>query len=507
MSRVSRIYDRVADIAKFVATGKVSRRLQAAFDAADVSPENRRHWANAKDEPPAVAYTREQRRRLRVNATYETDNNCYAEGTVSTAGSDLLGYCGPQLQALSDDTGLNAAVEQEWKRWGDTPEVNFPSKMKILDRARRVEGEGFQVLFTDDEVENGIGISLNFNVLSARRVTDPQYWGVGWGAAENGRLNDDGVIVDLIKGRPVAYKVMAEVDELNGTMMKDNLTTIKARYCQQWFQPKRAGQYRGVSEIAAALPLFAYLRRFTLATVSTAEIIASMTAFLKTNLPPGDGSGPMRVTEWSEFPITRGMLNTLPEGWDPVTLDPKHPSTTYQMFVDMLLREIGRVLNMPFGVVAGDFSKYNYSSGRLNFRGWDDTLKYERLQLAIRCLNPLFREWLLEFAKVDSAVARAMEQGKIRHAWAWPTRASIDPEKDAKAEDIRLKNGTTTYAEVYSDRGGNWLQSFEQRKRESEKIIEFGLDKVIDLKTASPAPPGAGAGADETETADTYTGA
>lgn len=447
--------------------------LKGTYDAAVLSPENRRHWANAKDNTPQSENTRETRKRLRINARYETDNNSYCRGMVSTLGTDLLGPVAPQLQALSPDAGLNTAVEEAYRLWSECEEVNLPEKLHILDEAKLVEGEGFLVHYTDDEAERYTGNSLNVHVMSPRRVQDPTLFGLGYSAIEGNRLNDDGVIVDLSTGRPVEYKIVPAVDDINGLGFVSNTQTVRARFVRQWFTATRPGQYRGVCEITAGLPLFAYLRRFTLATVSNAEILASLTAFMKTTQTPAEG--PASIDAWAEFPITRGMLNSLPDGWEPVTLDPKHPASTYEMFVNMILREVGRMLNIPFGVMVGDSSKYNYSSARLDYRGYEDRLTRLRRQLNIRVLNPLFREFLVALVLQEPKLRTMLDSGKFKHSWRYANRPSIDPYKDAQTEDLRLKNGAVTYAEVYADRGEDWAEAFEQRKREEEKIKELGL--------------------------------
>jgi len=211
--------------------------------------------------------------------------------------------------------------------------------------------------------------------------------------------------------------------------------------------------------------------------------------------------GPAKVADFSEREIVRGMLMSLPDGWEPYTLDPKQPPATFEMFLNMILRGIGRVLNMPFGVIAGDHSKYNFASGRLDYRLYDDRLTKDRTQLNIRVLNPAHSEWLAEFARIDPRVARAIDSKDYYHAWKYQRRPSISPKEDAETENVRLRNGTTTYAEVYADRAGDWEESFEQRAKETEKIKALGLDTVIDTGNGGspPAQPAASASTDDEE--------
>lgn len=469
--------------------------LASSYDADQTTPENRRHWAPARDVPISSLNNRATRQRLRVRARYETDNNTYCRGMVSTVGTDVIGSSMPQLQVLTKDNGFNSYVEEEWKRWAESFEVNLPSKLHLLDECRRVEGEGFFLTFTDEEAGAKLGHSLNFNVISPRRVINPEFAGVGINPSTGRYYDDDGLLVDTKTGRPKSVRISAESEDLI-SLTQSKVDPVSARYCYQWFGPTRPSQYRGVCEIQAALPMFAYIRRYELATVSTAEIIAAMTAFMKTQSAPLEG--PAKVADFSEREIVRGMLMSLPDGWEPYTLDAKQPPATFEMFLNMMLRGIGRVLNMPFGVIAGDHSKYNFASGRLDYRLYDDRLTKDRTQLNIRVLNPAHGEWLAEFARTDPRVARAIERGEYYHTWKYQRRPSISPKEDAETENVRLRNGTTTYAEVYADRAGDWEESFEQRAKETEKIKSLGLDTIIDTGNGG-SPPAQPAAAGDTE--------
>jgi capsid protein len=71
---------------------------------------------------------------------------------------------------------------------------------------------------------------------------------------------------------------------------------VPARLVLHWFTPDRFGQLRGIPEITPALPLFAQLRRYTLATLTAAEIAAMLAGVMQTNLPPGRGRRRRRWT-------------------------------------------------------------------------------------------------------------------------------------------------------------------------------------------------------------------
>jgi len=60
---------------------------------------------------------------------------------------------------------------------------------------------------------------------------------------------------------------------------------VPANLIWHWFRVDRPGQVRGIPEITPALPLFAQMRRFTLATLDAAEAAADFAILLYTEMP------------------------------------------------------------------------------------------------------------------------------------------------------------------------------------------------------------------------------
>jgi capsid protein len=172
------------------------------------------------------------------------------------------------------------------------------------------------------------------------------------------------------------------------------------------------------------------------------------------------------------------------------------------MFVNLILRQIGRSLDIPFGVMVGDSSRYNYSSARLDYQGYDARISYDRAQLVIIVLEWIWEEWIKELSLMRPDVERALKQGDVYNVWGFTSRPSSDPTKEANADDVRLKNGSTNLAESYAARGLDWEDEIEQYKKEYDKLKGLGLDHLIQSKPApvSVSHPG---NEDESDTEET----
>ena len=103
-----------------------------------------------------------------------------------------------------------------------------------------------------------------------------------------------------------------------------------------------------------ALPLFAQLRRFTLAVLAAAETAADFAGILYTDAPANgeaDAAEPFEPIE-----LEKRALLTMPGGWKMSQMEAQQPSTTYAEFKHELLNEIARCLNMPYNIAAANSS-------------------------------------------------------------------------------------------------------------------------------------------------------
>ncbi|MFN3297550.1 phage portal protein, partial [Caldimonas sp.] len=102
----------------------------------------------------------------------------------------------------------------------------------------------------------------------------------------------------------------------------------------------------GIPDITPALPLFAQLRRFTLAVIAAAETAADFAGILYTDAP---ASGEADAAEpFEPIELEKRALVTMPGGWKMSQLQAEQPSTGYAEFKHEILNEIARCLNMPF---------------------------------------------------------------------------------------------------------------------------------------------------------------
>ena len=218
------------------------------------------------------------------------------------------------------------------------------------------------------------------------------------------------------------------------------------------------------------MPLFAHLRRFTLAVVSAAEAAADFAGVLYTDAPANGEADAVEAMD--SIQLERNMLLTMPGGWKMAQVDPKQPVTTYGEFKREILNEISRCLNMPFNIAAGNSSGYNYASGRLDHQTYYKALKVDRSHIETAVLDRILEAWLTEWRLVRK---RQVDCCDCAHVWFWDGQEHVDPQKEANAQAVRLQSRTTTLAAEYARQGKDWETELRQIAREKELMDELGI--------------------------------
>lgn len=460
---------------------RFARRVgRARYDAAATTEENRRHWANADGLSPDGAANPEVRRILRNRARYEVANNSYAKGIVLTLANDTIGT-GPRLQLLTKRPAVNQFVEREFAAWCKA--IRLAEKLRTLRMARATDGEGFGLLTTNRRLPTKV--QLDLRLIEAEQVTTPTFW-LGNPSAV------DGIVYDAF-GNPTAYQVLRHHpgDPRFFTGSPADYSQIRADLVVHYYRPDRAGQSRGVPEITPALPLFAQLRRYTLAVIGAAETAADFAAVLYTDTPPEPdprGDLPPGPQMMDTVELEPRMATVLPDAWKLDQIEAQQPATTYGDFVERILNEIARCLNMPFNVAAANSAKYNYASGRLDHQTYFKSIRVDRDQLEDVVLDHLFRAWFGEAVLIEGYLPELIRKQRDQvpaHEWMWDGFEHVDPVKEATAQATRLASFTTTLADECARQGKDWEAQLRQRAREIALQKELGLSVAVE-----PAPAG-----------------
>jgi capsid protein len=456
-----------------------SGHLAASYDAAATNRGNSKHWAAADALGPLNANRRAVREKLRRRARYEAlESNSYAVGIVQTLANDTIGE-GPVLALHTGNRDTDRNLERDFLAWANA--VGLAKKLRAMRLAKAVDGECFAKLVNNERLTTPS--KLDFLPLECDLITDPDTW------LADTADNADGIFLDQL-GYPARYRILQQHpgDAITGRGL--GYDDLPADQVLHLFHGSRPGQQRGIPEITPALPLFALLRAFTLATLNAAETAANHAGVMKTtsaNVDPNVDDD----NDFMAIDTERNSLLVLPAGWEMQQLKAEHPTTTYTMFKAEIINEIARCLSMPYNVAAGNSSNYNYASGRLDHQTYYRALRVERKNWESVILDRLFAAWLAEHLAASTGISPVdIPVGNFPHAWLWAEAEHVDPLKEANAADVELANGSLTLAEVCARRRIDWEAHLEQVGREMEIKRRIGLLPPLPEPVAQPGSRG-----------------
>jgi capsid protein len=371
---------------------------------------------------------------------------------------------------LTDYPDLNRRVELDFMMWATA--VSLAEKLRTMRIARCQDGESFGILGYNPKVLHEV--KLDLKLIEADQVASA--WGLGLDDREV-----DGIIFDDY-GNPEIYRVMKHHPGGINFSCIDDFIDVPGSAMLHNFRQDRPGLHRGIPELTPALSLFAYLRRFSLATLSTAESAANFSGVLYTDAPADGESDEVRTLD--SFELEKNTLLAMPGGWKMSQLDPKHPSATYPEYVDKILDEIVRCILMPSNIAKGNSSGYNYASGRLDHQTYYKAIRVDQSFIASVILDKILMAWLREYFLIHPPIGKVTRYPLPLHSWFFDGMNHIDPMKESKALALRLKNNVTTLAHEFALMGRDWETELRQRAREKQLMRELEL---TDEEDASPS--------------------
>lgn len=425
--------------------------LRLRYDAASTSRLNSSHWSLADALSPDEDASPSVRQTLRRRSRYEINNNSYANGLVQLLANETIGT-GPNIQIIENPNAER--IESDWREWCDA--VKLPQLLRLMRRARCQDGETFVVLQSNPRLATDV--KLQPVVIEADRIASD-----GYGLDEN---EVDGITYDAF-GNPTSYRVLRGHP---GTLCNNaEADVIGAENVLHTFIQTRPGLHRGIPELTPALPLFAQLRRFNLATLSAAESAADFACVLYTDSPADEETADIEPLD--TFNLSSGSVTTLPAGWKLGQMDAKHPTSQHSEFCKAILSEIARCVCGTYGIISGDYGGFNYASGRLDRQVFQQSISIDRSNWEADILNPLFKAWYAEYRFVSDVTDAKTPQ----HIWQWQGQQHVDPTKEANAARLRLEAGISTLAYECGREGRDWQDVMKQRAREQELAHKLGL--------------------------------
>jgi lambda family phage portal protein len=257
------------------------------------------------------------------------------------------------------------------------------------------------------------------------------------------------------------------------------------------------GQVRGTSPLAPLIHEIQKLTDYTVAEIEAAVINAIFAAYIKpgenndtrTDLGKLVGGGVKQRNQASSADTTAdtgqsvrinqpGMIvGNLKAGEELSSFDTKRPNVNFDAFVRSVTRYLSASISVPVEVLEMSFN-VNYSASRAALIQFWMTIDRWRLHFRSQFLQPIYEAWFREeikarritapgFDGADPVVTRAW----LAAEWIGQSMPSIDPLKDANADDVRIAQCATTREKVaQKHNGSDFYENAARQAREREVL-------------------------------------
>jgi lambda family phage portal protein len=271
------------------------------------------------------------------------------------------------------------------------------------------------------------------------------------------------------------------------------------------YEEQRPNQTRGISRFTAILARFKMLDKYEQTELQAALLNAILAAYIKSPMDHELLLESMDDSKLSDYQKLRGefrdengiqlngvKLPSLFPGEEIGFIDAKRPNSSFSDFERSFLRSFAAATGITYEQLSQDWSQVNYSSARAALMEIWKTLNADRTIFADQFATPIFALWFEEMMDAGafdlppgSPVFEDMPAAYLSLKWIGMGRGYVDPEKEAKAANMRINTRISTLEEECAEQGKDFEEVLEQQAAEIELMNELGLP-LPDWATAQP---------------------
>ena len=490
----------------------IAQKMLGSYRGADIS-RVRGGWFTQGGSPDYDLLT--DLPKLRERSRDLVRNDGIASGAIDTIVTNIIGS-GIRPQSRIDRETLNIdeafadqlqkQMEKIWARWveyADAGErLNFYEIEELCERQRLVNGESIIIPVRITNSRRKRPYTLALQMVESDRLDTP-------GDLIGNKSIRKGIEVGNEFGEPVAYYVRkTHPGDYMYTRNLGNTSNNYNRYSAlndlgdpnffHLYHVKRSGQTRGEPFFAPVINLFKDRFDYMEAEILAAKVAACFAIFIKKNnsynvsLNRSQQENGKRVEE-----IYPAMVEYLNDNEEIQSFNPNRPGGTFGLFMERILRDMAAGMNIPYEVLAKDFSNSNYSNTRAALLEARRFFMMQQQFISNKLCQPvllmLMEEAYLrgELPILDFYQNRA---AYVRTRWISPGWQWVDPQKEVAASVLAVDNNLSTLADEFATQGQDWEEALEQIAREKKKIKELETANGIVMNpsvkpvAAAPAP-------------------
>jgi lambda family phage portal protein len=355
---------------------------------------------------------------LRDRSRDHVRNNPYGRRVVRALASSLVGY-GLTGTITGKNKRTASALQQLWGTWADAQTADqrgkqsFAGLQRLVARTFCESGEVLARRVWDPDVPLGFRVQvLEADYLDA--MLYPREFELG------GHRICAGIEYDQYD-RPVAYWLLPYHPGDAWAWMRGMQppTRVSAEDVAHIFDEERAGQGRGCPLLAPAMIALRDLDECKDAHQVRQKIAACFAAFYSTP----EGGTRSRQSPLCDH-VEPGMVEELPPGYE-VTFASPPGVEGYADVMRIGLQAVAAGTGVPYEELSGDFSQFNFSSGRMSRGAYYALVEELQWQVIIPGFCDRVFGWFLDGARIAG-----YDTSNVSMIWTTPRRPLVDPARE-----------------------------------------------------------------------------
>lgn len=388
---------------------------------------------------------------------------------------------GFQVQAKTEETDLNKAIEKAWKRWCKKQNCDVTGRQSLNQMIRMAVGRkkvDGGILFVKRYTKDGF-VPFKLQMIETDELDSSTVWPKHTGNKVVGGIeyND--------WNRPVGYFIRQY--DIDGYGQREPVW-IDAKNVIFYFTIRRPTQLREMSDMAQTIPRIRDITEFMTAVSVKERIEACLAIFIKKGLPvTGLGSGKLgrfgsqedRISYDGKL-LSPGMIKELNVGDEIQVVNPTGQGADATSFTKLQQRLVGAGQGISYEATSRDMSEATYSSARQGMI--EDDLTYgEEKELLLEVMDEIYETFIISAVLCGALSIPGFWEEKERylaHEWTQEPRPWIDPQKESNADSVALRTGQKTYKQIAAENGRDWRDQID----DMAEVLEYGRERGVDME-------------------------
>ena len=397
-------------------------------------------------------------------------NNPWMVKAINTIVTNTIGT-GILMQPKVTDKKLEKLAQSAWKSWADSTKCDFDGRgnfSSLQALALRTCVDSGEALVIRRKAPASMKLPVPFQI----QVIEPDFLDTSKEEFTNGSNEiKQGIEFDS-QGRRVAYWLYPEhPGEMGLNRFRHNYESkrVPIEDVIHLFRQDRAGQIRGIPWGHAVIIRLHDLDEFEDATLMRQKVAACFAGFVRDADP---NSTPAPGTKAAELAskLEPASLQRLGPGQDMVFANP--PGAPGQgEYTTTVLQGIAAGFLITYEALTGDYSKVNFSSGRMGHIEMQRNLDNWRWNMFI----PQFCGGVWKWFQDGMAVAINSRLQDADCIYTAPRREMIDPTREVPAQRQNVRAGFRSWSETVRENGDDPAEVARQMAEDNKLFDKYGL--------------------------------